>query len=235
MRRDYRLYELSESEFEELVVKICIKWLGEGVTPFAAGRDGGRDGKFNGKAECFPSAAQPLEGHFVLQAKHVAVFDKSCSDKDFSRLLKKEYAKVKRLVKLGLCDHYMVFTNRRYTGGADEKLIASLVTLGVESAHIIGIERINTALDDMQQIRDWLPNREDTSPFRFEPDDLIEVIGAFHDYADGSTPNAFNSARDFEKLKLREEKTRSMDCQMITIIRSWSVTLSLTLAGSTIF
>jgi len=208
MRRDYRLYELSESEFEELVVKICVKWLGEGVTPFAPGRDGGRDGKFNGKAECFPSTTQPLEGHVVLQAKHVAVFDKSCSDKDFERLLKKEHAKIKRLAKKGLCDHYIVFTNRRYTGGADEKLIAGLMALGVKSAHIIGIERLNTALDDMQQLREWLPNRKDTIPFRFEPDDLVEVIGAVHDYADDSVMSAFNSARDFEKLKLREEKNK---------------------------
>lgn len=208
MRRDYRLYELSEGEFEELVVKICVKWLGEGVTPFAPGRDGGRDGKFNGKAECFPSSSQPLEGQVVLQAKHVAVFDKSCSDKDFERLLKKEHAKIKRLAKKGLCDHYLVFTNRRYTGGADEKLIASLMTLGLKSAHIIGVERLNTALEEMQHIRDWLPNRKDSIPFRFEPDDLIEVIGAVHDYADASAASAFNSARDFEKLKLREEKNK---------------------------
>jgi hypothetical protein len=208
MRRDYRLYELSESEFEELVVKICIQWLGEGATPFAPGRDGGRDGKFSGKAQCFPSTAMPLEGHIVLQAKHVAVFDKSCSDKDFERLLKKEHPKIKKLVKNGMCDHYLVFTNRRYTGGADEKLIAGLLAFGLKSAHIIGIERLNTALDEMPHIREWLPNRKDTIPFRFEPDDLIEVIGAVHDYADGSTGSAFNSARDFEKLKLREEKNK---------------------------
>lgn len=110
--------------------------------------------KFNGKAECFPSASQPLEGHVVLQAKHVAVFDKSCSDKDFERLLKKEHTKVKRLVRKGLCDHYVVFTNRRYTGGADEKLIASLMALGVTSAYIIGIERLNTALDEMHHKED---------------------------------------------------------------------------------
>jgi hypothetical protein len=31
MRRDYRLYELNEDEFEGLVVRICVRWLGEGV------------------------------------------------------------------------------------------------------------------------------------------------------------------------------------------------------------
>ena len=60
MRRDYRLYELHDDEFERLVVRICVRWLGEGVTPFAPGKDGGRDGKFHGRANCFPSVAEPL-------------------------------------------------------------------------------------------------------------------------------------------------------------------------------
>jgi len=40
MRRDYRLYELSNDEFEQLVVQICARWLGPGVTLFAPGKDG---------------------------------------------------------------------------------------------------------------------------------------------------------------------------------------------------
>ena len=87
--------------------------VGAGVTPFAPGKDGGRDGKFQGKAECFPSTASPIDGHVVIQAKHVATFDKSCSDKDFERLLKKEHPKIGRLIKKGLCDHYIAFTNQR--------------------------------------------------------------------------------------------------------------------------
>lgn len=208
MRRDYRLYELNDLEFEELVVQLCIKWLGEGVTPFAPGKDGGRDGKFHGKAQCFPSTNSPLEGHVVIQAKHVATFDRSCSDKDFTRLLKKETEKIEDLIKKGLCDHYIVFTNRRYTGGTDEKLIAELMALGLKSAHIIGIERLHLALDSMSTLRELLPNRKDPVPFRFDPADLIEVIGAVNDYADGSAVSAFNSAQDFEKLKLRNEKNK---------------------------
>jgi hypothetical protein len=52
MRRDYRLYETSNDEFEQLVVQICARWLGPGVTLFAPGKDGGRDGKFSRKANC---------------------------------------------------------------------------------------------------------------------------------------------------------------------------------------
>lgn len=127
MKRDYRLYELHDDEFERLVVRICVRWLGEGVTPFASGKDGGRDGKFHGTAICFPSTSAPLTGHVVLQAKHVNASDRSCSDRDFGVLLKGEYAKIKRLIAEGLCDHYIVFTNRKYTAGADEKLIKDLL------------------------------------------------------------------------------------------------------------
>jgi hypothetical protein len=109
MRRDYRLYELNNEEFEGIIVSICARWLGQGVTPFAAGKDGDRDGKFFGRANCFPSANEPLQGHFVLQAKHVAASDRTCSDPDFNRLLTKEYPKIKRLIKGRICDHYIVF------------------------------------------------------------------------------------------------------------------------------
>ncbi|WP_429817286.1 ABC-three component system protein [Ensifer sp. B1-9] len=200
--RDYRLHELNEDEFEKLVVRICVRWLGEGVTPFARGRDGGRDGKFHGTANAFPSAASPLSGHFVLQAKHISAPNKSCSDPDFAGLLGKEHGKIKRLNGDGICDHYLVFTNRKYTGGADEKFMKDLLGLGIDSAHIIGVERLHLALDDCANIRETLPNWLDPSPFRFNPDELVEVIGALHAYTKDDAASEFDSALDFEKLKM---------------------------------
>lgn len=208
MRRDYRLYELNEDEFEGLIVRICVRWLGEGVMPFAPGRDGGRDGKFHGTALRFPNERQPLQGHFVLQAKHVSEPGKSCSDRDFERLLKKEHTKIKRLISAGICDHYLVFTNRKVTGGADEKLVKTLETLGLRSAHILGTERLHLAMDDYADIRETLPNRNDPTPFRFEPDDLVEVIGALHDYTGDGHAGGFDSARDFESIRIRDEKNK---------------------------
>lgn len=52
---DYRLELLSEDSFENLVNKICQEILGTGVISFSKGKDGGKDGKFNGIAEKFPS------------------------------------------------------------------------------------------------------------------------------------------------------------------------------------
>ncbi|MEZ2127647.1 MULTISPECIES: hypothetical protein [unclassified Sinorhizobium] len=164
MRRDYRLHELDSDEFETLVVRICTRWFGNGVTPFALGKDGGRDGKFLGTALCFPSAAAPLTGHVVIQAKHVKSADKSCSDRDFIALLKKEHDKVRRLVELKICDHYVVFTNRKYTASADETLVRDLLTLGLKTATIIGVERLSLAIDDYPDIRDDLPNQKVSNP-----------------------------------------------------------------------
>lgn len=206
MIRDYRLYELSDAEFEGFVVQICSFWLGQGVIPFAPGKDGGRDAKFYGTATCFPSTTAPLSGHIVVQAKHVNERDRSCSDKEFARVLKGEYPKVTRLSKEGICDHYIVFTNRKLTGGADEKYINELKKLGPKTAHIIGVEKCHAAIDTYTQIRDGLPNRYDTLPFRFEPDDLKDVIVALHEYVERDIDSAFDSASDFEKVKLRAVK-----------------------------
>jgi ABC-3C protein len=208
MRRDYRLYELNADEFEKLVVQICVRWLGVGVTPFAPGKDGGRDGRFHGKANCFPSVQQPIEGHCVLQAKHAAAPNKSCSDRDFGRLLKSEHPKIKKLVKAAICDHYIVFTNRKLTGGADQTLIQALMKLKVTTAHIVGTERLHLALDEYPDIRDNLPNKSDLAPFRFEPDELVEVIGALHEYTGSESGSEFDSAHDFDAVKIRDHKNK---------------------------
>ena len=198
--RDYRLHELSYGEFEDLCGKICIAWLGEGFTPFAAGPDGGRDGKFNGTANSFPSMSEPLVGHAVLQAKHTVIDGRSCSDDEFARLLRSEHPKILRLIEEGICDHYIVFTNRKLTGGADEKLIAELNALGLTSAFIVGTERLKTALDTMRDLREALPNRSDTQPFRFEEGEMVAVVDAFHRYTSDEPQSAFDSATDFEKI-----------------------------------
>lgn len=144
----------------------------------------------------------------MLQAKHVAAPDRSCSDRDFDRLLKDDHPKIRRLIAAKICDHYMVFTNRKLTGGCDEKLIPALSALGLKTVHIIGTERLHLALDDYADIRETLPNREDSVPFRFNPDDLNEVIHALHDYTADDHSTTFDSAKDFEAIKIREQKNK---------------------------
>ena len=70
--RKFPLHYLDDKEFENLATLICRKVLGEAVIPFAQGTDGGRDGRFHGKANCFPSESEPWNGKIVIEAK----FDK---------------------------------------------------------------------------------------------------------------------------------------------------------------
>jgi hypothetical protein len=80
--------------------------------------------------------------------------------------------------------------------------------LGLKTAHIIGTERLHLALDDYPEIREALPNRNDPSPFRFNPGDLVEVIEALHEYTDEEHPGTFDSAKDFETIKIKEQKNK---------------------------
>lgn len=207
MRRDFRLYELSDDDFEDLCVKISVDWLGEGVTPFAPGPDGGRDGKFTGTANSFPSSSEPLNGKVVLQAKHAASPIASYSDKSFQRTLKnEEYPRIKKLVEDEMCEHYILFANRKLTGGAEKKIHGELMALGLHSAHIIGAERLNLELENKPNLASSLPNARDVQPFTFQPDDIVEVITALHAYSDGPIDEAFDSAQSFDTISIKSKK-----------------------------
>ena len=55
---------------------------------------------------------------------------------------------------------------------------------------------------------DSLPNRYDSVAFRFNPDDLVEVIGAIHDFAgvgDGLPPAG---PTDFARSNVRTHKNK---------------------------
>ncbi len=58
----YAYEDLSPEQFETLVVLICKVLLGAGVQGFAKGPDGGRDAKFVGTAQLYPSTASPWSG-----------------------------------------------------------------------------------------------------------------------------------------------------------------------------
>jgi hypothetical protein len=206
VQRDYRLYELTDGQFEWLVVRIGAKMFGEGVISFAAGKDGGRDAKFHGTAAAFPNPTSPLRGHFVLQAKHVSRPYASCSDRDFAKEMRSEHKKIKRLHGEGICDHYFAFTNRRLTGGADEIHVKAITALGPTTGHIIAVEYLHRVLDDHKEIADSLPNRLDSLAFRFNPDDIVEVIGAIHDYAGTTRDDQPSGAKDFNRSNVRSAK-----------------------------
>lgn len=79
----YAYEELSPEQFETLVVLLCQRLLGISVQAFAKGPDGGRDAKFVGTAELFPSSAKPWMGTTIIQAKHTNGYNRNFSEPDF--------------------------------------------------------------------------------------------------------------------------------------------------------
>jgi len=122
MRIDY--HDLSEMDFERIVVAICAEILGSGVVPFCSGPDGSRDARFEGTAADLPHSVDPYRGKFIAQAKHSENPVAKYSDTDFSgraqsSVLTKEIPGIKRLVVIGELDYYLLFSNRRMSGVAE--------------------------------------------------------------------------------------------------------------------
>jgi hypothetical protein len=83
----FPLHQITDTQFEDLVVLICREMMGKGVTSFVPAGDGGKDAKFEGTATAFPSTAAPATGKFMIQAKHASSPIASCSNCNFERTL----------------------------------------------------------------------------------------------------------------------------------------------------
>jgi len=187
----YNYEDLSDDQFERLVVVICQRIMGISTQGFAKGPDGGRDAKFIGTAELFPSRSSPWVGTTIIQAKHTNGYNRNCSESDFYNKKNKtnpntviggELIRIKKLKDKGELDNYVLFTNRRLTGNAESeicKTISEYIEVDVASVKIIDINQIEIYLK-------WYPEIVRTSdldpidsPLIVSPDDLAEVIQVF--------------------------------------------------------
>ena len=120
--------DLSDDQFEKLIVFLCQRLLGISVQGFAKGPDGGRDAKFVGTAELHPSKAAPWVGTIIVQAKHTNGYNRNFSESDFfstsagNTVLGKEIPRIKKLREAKQLDHYMLFANRRLAGNAESEI-----------------------------------------------------------------------------------------------------------------
>lgn len=179
---DYRLELLSEDNFEILVNRICQRILGTGIVSFSKGKDGGRDGKFTGTSQNYPSLTAPWIGKFIIQAKHTDNPIASCSDNDFKIIVDSEIEKIIKLKQANNVDCYLLFTNRKYSGVKGEQLLTKIKKdTNLDNVEIIGKESLN----DMY----IKPNREIIRefqldlmhiPFDFSENEIKNIITGFH-------------------------------------------------------
>lgn len=198
----YPLHDLNDEDFEDLVTRICRKILGMGTTSFEKGRDGGKDAKFVGKANCFPSEKSPLSGYAVIQAKHTTDPTRSCSDNNFdsnkTSILNEEIPKIKRQVEEESLTHYLLFTNRKKTGGAESNIPTKIETeTGLKQAWLLGNKDIQDFLLDYPEIANDVGLNKLRSPILFTPDDIREVVSEFFKEKK-SISQAFDSQHDFQ-------------------------------------
>ena len=191
----YAYEDMSDEQFERLVVIICQHIMGISTQGFAKGPDGGRDAKFIGTAELFPSRSSPWVGTTIIQAKHTNGYNRNCSESDFYNKEKKtnpntvigaELLRIKKLKDKGELDNYVLFTNRRLTGNAESeicKTISDYIEVDIASVKIIDINQIELYLKRYPEIMRIAELDPIDSPLIVSPDDLAEVIQAFANQA----------------------------------------------------
>lgn len=204
--RDYYLHELSTQEFEELIIQICQGILGMGTINFSEGPDGGRDGKFEGIANLFPSKSGPWSGKFIIQAKRTTNPIASCSDSDFkTKILDREIPKILKLKTANDIDNYLLFTNRKLSAEAHKQHLDYLrEKIGLDNINIFGIEKITLWLNSNPSIVQACNLDRFRNPLRIHPDDLKELIIAFHKNRE-ALATEFDGRYSFEYLEIERK------------------------------
>ncbi|HEY5706324.1 MAG TPA: ABC-three component system protein [Terrimicrobiaceae bacterium] len=183
----YAYEDLSDDQFENLIVLLCQRLLGFSVQRFAKGPDGGRDAKFVGTADLHPSRAAPWVGITIIQAKHTNGYNRSFSESDFysptstKTVLGKEIPRIKKLRAGKQLDHYMLFANRRLAANAESEIrshIAEQCDIGMPSIYLCGLEQLETWLKAFPQIPGLADLDPVDSPLIVSPDDLAYVVQA---------------------------------------------------------
>lgn len=179
--------DLSDDQFEKLVVFLCQRLLGISVQGFAKGPDGGRDAKFVGTAELHPSKAAPWVGTIIVQAKHTNGYNRNFSESDFfsttaqNTVLGKEIPRIKKLRDGKQLDHYMLFANRRLAGNAQSEIceyLAAQCGIPSSSIYLCGLEQLEVWLKTFPDVAGKADLDPVDSPLIVSPDDLAEVVQA---------------------------------------------------------
>lgn len=183
----YELHRLSPSQFEKLVHDLCVYLLGMGTQGFSEGQDGGRDAKFVGTANRYPSERSPWTGTIIIQAKHTKKPYGSFSDSDFgsaaaSSTISEELPKIKKLYDNQQLTHYILFSNRRLSANTNEALIQRIhdgTGIPIESIRLAGVENVETYAAHSTTAKNLLSDFEYDLPLRISaPKNFADVIEA---------------------------------------------------------
>lgn len=220
---------LTDEDFEALVIRIGKEILGIGCKTFSIGKDGAKDSWFTGTADYFPSKIAPWTGTFNLQAKHTKVQNAKCSDNDFSvnqtSVLAKEIIRLKEVKKTTPFDNYIIFTNRKLSGGAHPIIVKMLQDgIGIHNAEVIGREQINTYLTDYPHIAHQFGLYKFIAPLRFYEKELRDVIIVFSEQSKAISSEARNYITSFTVIdKGKKNELNNLSQEYFDFLKSHSL------------
>jgi hypothetical protein len=228
---NYAFNLLSEGEFECLVVAICRKILGPAAHAFAKGPDGARDSSFEGTAQCYPSATSPWKGKMIIQAKHVDHPNYSCADSGFfegkSSVINHEINRLNQIKKdTGeTFDCYLIFTNRKLTGGIYPKIIDRLKNgLNIQYADIIGVEDLTNYVNQYKELIKEFRLLRNYLPDRFYEEDIKNVILLFNNSNKDWINTSPTVDEDFDFVeKTKKNKLNNISEAYFADIRDYSL------------
>lgn len=183
----YAYEDLSDGQFEDLILFLCQRLLGMSVQGFAEGPDGGRDAKFVGTAELLPSKAAPWVGITIIQAKHTNGCNRHFAESDFysttarKTIISEEIPRIRHLRESKQLDHYILFANRRLSGNAESDIrtnIANESNIPLESVYLCGVEQLEIWLKTFPEVPTLADIDPVDSPLIVSPNDLAEIVQA---------------------------------------------------------
>lgn len=227
----YDFNHISEDDFERLVIDLCNNLLGIGVHSFTKGPDGGKDGFFEGTAQSYPSTTAPWNGKFIIQAKHTTVVGASCSDNDFfinkTSVVNQE---INRLVQMRnekgqFFDCYLMFTNRKLSGGIQTTLLQHLrLGLDIEHVDVIGQEDLIRYVDQRPDLVKQYQLQRYVLPDQFYESDIRDVIVLFSNNTSWIDTEPIEDTTPFEFAdKVQKNALNSIDEAYFSDIKSHSL------------
>lgn len=185
-----KYFDLSDDQFEKIVIAIGQRLFGAGLMGFAPGKDGGRDAKFIGTANQYPSEAGPWTGCTIIQAKHTNAINASFSDSDvcneakMTGLICDELPKIKKLYETGEAQNYLLISNRKLSAIAQQKLtkfISEKTGMPIENVALAGSQYLDSCLELFPDAKASLAINPLDSPLIVNPDDLANTIEGFRE------------------------------------------------------